>query len=261
VLGAVQGVTEFIPISSSGHLVIVPELMDWPHPGLAFDVLLHAASLFALLVYFSGDLLDLARGVAARDRSARRLLSLLIIGTIPAGLAGLLLGDYFEGTFEDAKSAALQLLITAAILIAAEIALKYHDSKTAAQGQPLRRVEDLGPIDAVTVGVSQAIAIWPGISRSGSTIAAGLALGVARDAAARFAFLLAIPALFGAALVEIPDLGSSSIGVGAGAAGFVSSLITSYAAIAALIRYLRTNTLYVFAIYCVIAGPVFYFAV
>jgi undecaprenyl-diphosphatase len=261
VLGAVQGVTEFIPISSSGHLVIVPELMDWTHPGLAFDVLLHAASLFALLVYFSGDLFDLARGLAARDRLARRLLLLLVIGTIPAGLAGLFLGDYFEGTFEDARSAALQLLITAVILVAAEVALKYHERRTANTGEHLRRIEDLGPADAITVGVAQAIAIWPGISRSGSTIGAGLALGVARDAAARFAFLLAIPALLGAALVEIPDLGGTSLGLGAGIAGFVSSLITSYVAIAALIRYLRTNTLYPFAIYCVIAGPLFYFVV
>jgi undecaprenyl-diphosphatase len=261
VLGAVQGLTEFIPISSSGHLVIVPELFDWDHPGLAFDVLLHAASLFALLVYFSGDLIDLARGSVARDRTARRLLLLLAIGTIPAALAGLLLGDYFEGTFEDARAAALQLIITAAILVAAEVALKYHERRTAATGERLRRVDDLGPVDAVTVGVAQAIAIWPGISRSGSTIGAGLALGVARDAAARFAFLLAIPALFGAALVEIPDLGEASLGIGAGIAGFVSSLITSYAAIAGLIRYLRTNTLYPFAIYCVIAGPIFYFVI
>ena len=258
VLGAVQGLTEFIPISSSGHLVIVPELMGWEQPGLAFDVLLHAASLIALLIYFSGDLLDLFRGVAARDPGSRRLLMLLVVGSIPAGLAGLLLGSYFEDQFEDAPGAALQLLITASVLVAAEAALKYHERRTASRGEVLRRIGDLGPVDATAVGVAQAIAIWPGISRSGSTIGAGLALGMARDTAARFAFLLAIPALFGAALVQIPNLGENSLGIGSAIAGFIASLATSYAAIAGLLRYLRTNTLYPFAVYCAVAGPLFY---
>ena len=259
VLGAVQGLTEFIPISSSGHLVVVPELMGWNPPGLAFDVLLHAASLVALLIYFSGDLLDLVRGLAARDGGSQRLLMLLAIGTVPAGLAGLFFRDYFEGEFEDASGAALMLLITAAVLVAAEAVLKHHERRTANKGEPLRRIKDLGPLDATAVGVAQAIAIWPGISRSGSTIGTGLALGMARDTAARFAFLLAIPALFGAALVQIPELGeTTSLGIGAGFAGFSASLITSYAAIAGLIRYLRTNTLYPFAVYCAVAGPIFY---
>jgi len=258
VLGAVQGLTEFIPISSSGHLVIVPELMGWEPPGLAFDVLLHAGSLIALLIYFSGDLLDLFRGAAARDRGSLRLLMLLVVGSIPAGLAGLLLGSYFEDQFEDASGAALQLLITASVLVAAEAALKYHERRTASRGEDLRRIDDLGPVDATAVGIAQAIAIWPGISRSGSTIGAGLALGMARDTAARFAFLLAIPALFGAALVQIPDLGENPLGIGSGIAGFMASLVTSYVAIAGLLRFLRTNTLYPFAVYCVVAGPLFY---
>ena len=103
VLGVVQGLTEFVPISSSGHLVIVPEVLGWDSPGLSFDVLLHAASLIALLIYFSGDLLDLVRGALAGDRDQRHLAALLLIGTIPAGLAGLLLGNLFEEQFEDAK--------------------------------------------------------------------------------------------------------------------------------------------------------------
>jgi undecaprenyl-diphosphatase len=260
VLGAVQGVTEFIPISSSGHLVVVPELFGWPEPGLSFDVMLHVASLLALIVYFSGDLLDLARGLRARDSEAKKLLVLLVIGTVPAALAGVLLGDYFERTFTDAKAAALQLLITAAILVGAELALAYHERRRAEVGGRARATTDLGPVDAGAMGIGQAIAIFPGISRSGATIGAGLALGVARDAAARFGFLLAVPALFGAALVQLPDLGGSQLGIGAGTAGFISSLVTSYAAIAALIRYLRANTLYPFAVYCVIAGVLFYIA-
>jgi undecaprenyl-diphosphatase len=261
VLGAVQGLTEFIPISSSGHLVLVPEALDWGHPGLAFDVLLHTASLLALLVYFSGDLLDMARGVMGGNRFQRRLVGLLAIGTVPAVLAGVFLGDYFEESFEDAPAAALQLLITAVILVAAEQALRYHERKTANSGKRLREMDDMHVGDASAIGVAQAIAIFPGISRSGSTIGAGLALGMKRDDSARFAFLLAIPALLGASLVQVPELQGTSLGLGAAAGGFIASALTSYAAIWGLIRYLRTNTLYPFALYCVVAGIFFYLVV
>ncbi len=258
VLGAVQGLTEFVPISSSGHLVLVPEALGWHSPGLAFDVLLHVASLLALLVYFSGDLVDLARGSLAGDAGARKLVLLLAIGTVPAVIAGVLLGDYFEGTFEDASGAAVQLVITAGILVAAEQALAFHERRRAETGGRLRTIDDLNAGDATLVGVAQAVSILPGISRSGSTIAAGLVTGTRREDAARFAFLLAIPALFGAALVEVPDLDGATLGAGAGIVGFAASLVTSYAAIAILIKYLKTRSLYPFAAYCVVAGIVFY---
>lgn len=261
VLGAVQGLTEFIPISSSGHLVLVPATLGWDEPGLAFDVMLHVASLAALIVYFSGDLVDLIRGAFQGNADSRRLVTLLAIGTVPAGLAGLLLADFFEESFKDAKPAALQLIATAVILVGAELVLRYHQQRTASNGSQLREIEDLRTPDAVTIGIAQAVSILPGISRSGSTIAAGLALGVDRDSSARFAFLLAIPALFGAMIVKLPDLGDASLGIGAGIAGFLSSLVFSYAAIWGLIRYLRRNTLYPFAAYCVVAGIFFYFVV
>jgi undecaprenyl-diphosphatase len=261
VLGAVQGLTEFIPISSSGHLVLVPEVLGWGQPGLAFDVLLHTASLVALLVYFSGELLDLGRGVMRGDREQRRLLWLLALGTIPAAIAGIALGDYFENSFEDASSSALQLLVTAAILVGAELVLRHHQHKTAEVGSRLRNMGDLREPDAGIIGVAQAISILPGISRSGSTIGAGLALGLDRDSAARFAFLLAIPALFGATLVQLPELQGTSLGLGAGVAGFITSLATSYGSIWGLLRYLRSNSLYPFALYCVVAGVVFYLLV
>ena len=260
-LGAVQGLTEFIPISSSGHLVLVPAALGWDKPNLAFDVMLHAASLVALFVYFSGDLIDLTRGVFSGDPAARRLAALLAIGTIPAGLAGILLADYFERSFEQPRATALQLLATAVILVGAELVLRWHQRRTATSGHQLRNIDDLRVPDSLAIGTAQAISILPGISRSGATIGAGLALGVDRDDAARFAFLLSIPALAGATIVKIPDLGSASIGVGAGIAGFISSLVFSYAAIWGLIRYLRRNTLYPFAAYCVIAGVVFFLIV
>lgn len=259
VLGAVQGLTEFIPISSSGHLVIVPALFDWPsEQGVAFEVLLHTASLLALLIYFSGDLLDLVRGVRQRDRDSVRLGRLLIFGSIPAGLAGILLADFFESQYDDASGAALQLLITAVILVAAEQALRYHERRNAKRGGDLRTIGDMNPVDATAVGVGQAVAIVPGISRSGATIGAALGLGISRDDAARFSFLLAIPALVGATVLEVPKLGDSEITLGPAIAGFVLSLVCSYAAIAGLIRYLKSRTLYPFAAYCAIAGVVFY---
>ena len=261
VLGAVQGLTEFIPISSSGHLVLVPEALGWSHPSLAFDVLLHAASLVALLAYFSGELLDLGRGVLRGDEEQRRLLGLLALGTVPAAIAGIALGEYFESSFEDARSSAIQLVITAVILVAAELALRHHQQRSAEVGSRLRGIPDLRVGDASIIGVAQAISILPGISRSGSTIGAGLALGMGRDAAARFAFLLGVPALFGAMLVQLPELRGSGLGLGAGIAGFVASLVTSYASIWGLLRYLRTNSLYPFALYCVIAGVAFFLLV
>ncbi|MDQ3662216.1 MAG: undecaprenyl-diphosphate phosphatase [Actinomycetota bacterium] len=247
--------TEFIPISSSGHLVIVPEVLGWPSPGLSFDVLLHVASLIALAAYFYRDLMGVARGVLVRDRDSLRLLALLVIGTIPAVMAGAGLSDYFEGAFTDARSAAIQLVITAAILIAGEQALSWHQRRAALR--PLKGMAEINPLDAGVIGIAQAISILPGISRSGATISAGLALRVARDDSARFGFLLAVPALFGAALVQVPDLGQTPLGVGAGVAGFLASLLSSYIAIAGLIRYLRSRTLYPFAVYCVVAGLIF----
>jgi undecaprenyl-diphosphatase len=258
VLGAVQGLTEFIPISSSGHLVIVPDLFGWSHPGLAFDVLLHTASLVALLAYFRKDLANLAKGVFGGDPSARRLVGLLALGSVPAAAAGLLLGDYFEESFEDARSAALQLVITAVILVVAEQVFSRHVRKRGQEGRELRKMDDLNSGDAGIIGVAQAISILPGISRSGSTIGAGLALAVDRSDSARFAFLLAIPALLGASVVEIPDMAGAELGAGPAIAGFVTSLVTSYAAIWGLIRYLKNRTLYPFAAYCVVAGLIFY---
>lgn len=261
VLGAVQGLSEFVPISSSGHLVLVPEALGWDRPGLAFDVLLHVGSLGALLAYFWKDLVALVSGVARRDPASRRMALLLAVGTVPAGIAGLAFGDFFEGRFEDASAAALQLLLTAAILVAAEQALRHNARRAERTGVPLRRIDDLRGRDALVVGIGQAVALFPGISRSGATIGAGLALRVARDDAARFAFLLAIPALLGAAAVKLPDLGDISLGAGAVIGGFVSSLLFSYLAIAGLIRFLRSNTLYPFAAYCTVAAGIFYLLV
>lgn len=254
VLGAVQGLTEFIPISSSGHLVLVPEVLGWEGAGLSFDVLLHVGSLVALTIYFRKELIRIARSLTSGEPGGRRLLLLLAVGTIPAAIAGFVLEDFFEERFGDAPTTALSLVLTAALLITAEQIVRRRESEG-------RDLEALHLLDATAVGTAQALAIMPGISRSGSTIAAGLSMGMSRETAARFAFLLAMPALVGAAILKLPDLGSDPIGLGAATAGFFASAISSYAAIAGLIHYLRSNTLYPFAAYCLVAAPVFYLLV
>lgn len=262
VLGVVQGLTEFLPVSSSGHLVIVPALFNWHQPGVAYDVLLHVGSLIALLIYFSGEILAIIRGLFVPAGGSRRLLVLLIVGSIPAAIFGLLLKDVFAQSFTDAPASAIELVITGVILVAAELILAYHLRRSSQGGGDLRHMENMTLADAGLVGIAQAIAIIPGISRSGSTIGTGLALKITRDDAARFSFLLSIPALLGATLVEIPDMSkSNNIGLATGIAGFVASLIVSYVAIAGLIRYLKTHTLYPFAAYCVVAGLIFYLLV
>src|SRR5687767_11276785 len=145
VLGAVQGLTEFVPISSSGHLVLVPAALGWDRPGLAFDVLLHVASLIALLVYFRSDLTSIVVGTIRNEPGARRLGLLLVIGNIPAGLAGFLLADYFEAAFEDASAAAIQLGITAVILVGAELMMARHVAK----GRELRDLDDITVTDSL----------------------------------------------------------------------------------------------------------------
>ena len=257
VLGAVQGLTEFVPISSSGHLVLVPAALGWAPPGLAFYVMLHVGSLVALVAYFRKDLVALTQGIFSGDPKARRLVLYLAIATGPAAVAGILLGDYFDASFEDADSSAIQLVATAFILVGGELALAWNQRRQETQAGTLRGIDDMTLTDAAVIGAAQAISILPGISRSGSTIAAGLVLGIERDDSARFAFLLAIPALFGAALVKIPDLSGEPLGLGSALGGFLASLVFSYAAVAVLIKYLKTRTLYPFAAYCVVAGLVF----
>jgi undecaprenyl-diphosphatase len=257
VLGAVQGLTEFVPVSSSAHLVLVPFLLDWDVPTLAFDVAVHIGTLIALVVYFWRDLAGIIGGTGRRvvgrgdeeDRARARLAWLLLVGTIPAGLAGIFLEDVFEGLFERPTFVAAELLVTAAILVVGE--------GLYARGDPTRRrgVEDVSVVDALTVGVLQAVAISPGISRSAATIVGGMLRGLSRESSARFSFLLSIPAIVGAAAVAVPDLPPGTDPGPVIAATGVAA-VTGFAAIAFLLRYLRTRTMHPFAIYCVALSAV-----
>ena len=199
--GLVQGLTEFLPISSSGHLVIVPVMLGWEEPALGLTVMLHMGTLVALLIYFRADLIGLALGLLGKGEdpaAARRIIRFLIIGTIPAVVAGLALGGFFEEPFHRPYETCIELVITGFLLIGME---RY--------GERARR----RPLDdgrAAFIGAGQALAILPGISRSGATIGAGLLAGLTREEATRFSFLLSIPAIAGAGLLDLAEGSSSS---------------------------------------------------
>lgn len=252
VLGAAQGLTEFVPVSSTAHLVLLPYLLRWPIPSLAFDVAIHLGTLVALLVYFGADLARMVAGAVRtaigrgddHDRLQGRLVLLLAIGTVPVGVAGIVLRDFFERLFERPAVTAGCLLVTAALIVSGEAVYRRRPPERR------RDVDAAGWWDAVVMGLFQALAITPGISRSGATIVGGLFRGLARDAAARFSFLLSIPAIVGAAVVALPDVPpGTDWGPTIAAAGVAA--ITGFAAIAFLLRYLRTRTMLPFAAYCV----------
>jgi undecaprenyl-diphosphatase len=252
VLGVVQGLTEFLPVSSSGHLIIVPYLFGWTDPfitSLAFSVMLHMATLLALLIYFRADWLRLIpAGLAAiRDRSLqddqdRRLAWLLVVATIPAVLAGIALNDFIESRVREAQLVAVMLVIGAGILWIAD--------RTSTRSKDVAEVTFPA---ALSIGVAQAFALIPGISRAGISISAGLFLGLTREAAARFSFLMATPVIAGAGIWEARKLltGEAGVAVAAGplVIGLVAALVSGLFAISALLRFLRSNSMTVFVVY------------
>jgi undecaprenyl-diphosphatase len=255
ILGVLQGGTEFLPVSSSGHLVLVPWLLNWEPAGLVFDAVVHWGTAFAVIVYFRRDWVALA-GAAFRSLRVRssaepeaRLVWLILLGTIPAAVVGYLLEDFFEGMFAEPVPAAGFLLVTAALLLLSERI-----------GEPRRGLEGLNWRDALLIGMAQALAIFPGISRSGATIAAGLVVGLRREQAARFSFLLATPIILGAGLLQIADVvqvdGLETI-LPALAVGALAAAATGLVCIHFLIRYLRSRRLFPFVAYCALAGLFF----
>jgi len=250
-LGIIQGATEFIPVSSSGHLVLVPWLLGWNPPGLAFDTMLHWGTLLAVGAYFWRDfwamLTAWLRGLRNRDWSDphARLGWWLILGSIPAALAGVFLEDFFESLFLEPVWAALFLLVTAVLMVLGEWL-----------GRQGRSLEKIGWADAMIIGIAQALAIAPGISRSGSTISAGLLRDLDRPAAARFSFLLGTPAILGAGLLQMDDLLSEvgQTGIAPLILGLIVAAVVGYLCIWGLLRYLKGHRLYVFAAYCAVVG-------
>jgi undecaprenyl-diphosphatase len=252
ILGIIQGATEFIPVSSSGHLVLVPWLLGWDSPGLVFDTVVHWGTLVAVLAFFWRDwwLLITAwlRGLLHwdwRDPNAR-LMWLILVGTIPAVVIGYLLEDFFEALFGEPFWVSMFLLVTAALLASSEWL-----------GRKTRQLDDLRWPDAVIIGLGQAAAIAPGISRSGATISVALYRGVKRAAAARYSFLLGTPIILGAGLLQLYDLFSApdaAAQLPALVAGFLAAVVVGYLCIWFLLRYLQRGKLYPFALYCLWVG-------
>jgi undecaprenyl-diphosphatase len=259
VLGIVQGLTEFLPISSSGHLIVVPALLGWHDPfieSLAFSVMLHVATLAALLIYFARDWARLIpAGLATlRDRSFRgdpdrRLAWLLAVATVPAVVVGILLNDLIETAFREPRLVAITLVVGAIILWLGD-----------RLGSKQRRTEQLGFGAAIGIGFAQALALIPGISRSGMSIAGALFAGLTREDAARFAFLMATPITAGAGIWEARKILTGEAGVdlpiGPLVAGMVAALIAGLFAIAVLLRYLRTHGVGIFVVYRVVLAAV-----
>jgi len=242
ILGLVQGLTEFLPVSSSGHLVLVPGMLGWDEPPLGLTVLLHLGTLLALLIYFRVEIIGLVLGVLGQGpdpATSRRIVR--VIGTIPAVIAGVALGGFFEDSFQRPYESSVELFITACILVATE-----------RFGERVKRHE-LDDGRAGAIGIAQAVAILPGISRSGSTIGTGLLCGLSREEATRFSFLLSLPAIGGAGLLDLAkgDLVIS----GASIVGTIVSGLVGFASIHYLLRYVRTHSLNVFAGYLFVFAP------
>jgi len=238
-LGIVQGLGEFLPISSSAHLILAPWFFGWPDPGLTFDVALHVGTLVAVVAYFWRDLLRLAIA-APRPRSPDgRMFWLLLLGAIPGGIAGVLLDDLAEQAFRSPLLIAGTLSLMGLALLAADRI-----------GATDRELRDIGPLDALLIGAAQALAIVPGVSRSGITIAVARARGIERAAAARFSFLLGIPLIAGAALFKLRHLADTPGALtGPFLVGVLAAALVGAASIAFLLRYLQRAGLGLFVLY------------
>jgi undecaprenyl-diphosphatase len=253
ILGAVQGLTEFLPISSSAHLILVPWALGWPPHGLAFDAALHLGTLAALLIYFWRDWVNIIRAFLAglRDSDRRqafefKLALMLILGSVPAAVVGVLAEDFIESTVRNPQIIAAVMVVFAIILFIAE--------RMGIQGRVMER---LTPMDALMIGVAQAMALVPGVSRSGVTITAGLLLGLTRPAAARFSFLLSTPIVLAAGslqLVQLLRAGADGEALTVLGVGVLSAALSGLAAISFLMRFLQRSSTDVFVWYRLAAG-------
>ena len=243
ILGIIQGTTEFLPISSSAHLVLAPWLFNWPDPGLAFDVALHWGTLIGVIAYFWRDLLDILANLEFKIKKfgeynfQTRLFFILAIASIPGAVFGLLLEDLAETAFRSP-------VLIAFLLAFFGIVIWLADKRS-------RRKNDLAEIKTgkgFLIGLAQALAIIPGVSRSGATISAALMLGFSRPAAARFSFLLSIPIIFGAGLAQIPKLSGDILNL-ALLTGMISAAISGYLAIGWLLRFVRNGSYKIFVWY------------
>jgi undecaprenyl-diphosphatase len=241
-LGLVQGLTEFLPVSSDGHLVIAQRLLGIHEQGMVFEIVVHVATLASVLLFYRARVAQLVMGVLARRPEAWRYGGKLVVATLPAVVATLAFGDFLESLFESARAAAVGLLVTGAVLWTT------RHARAVGQAEP-------GWWVALLMGCAQAVAILPGVSRSGLTLATALALGLAPGAAAEFSFLMSVAAILGAAVWALPELLASPAGhAGVLMTGFALALVSGIGAIWFCIRALRSGGLHWFAYYTWAAG-------
>jgi len=254
VLGIVQGLTEFLPISSTAHMRIVPALLGWPDSGAAFTAVIQLGTLLAVILFFSRELFGMATALADPNRQRGpegRMALYLVVGTVPIGIAGVLFRHAVEGPLRSLAVIATSLIVVGLVMALVERLARQE-----------RAMDSLGLRDVLIIGLGQALALFPGVSRSGITLAFAMAIGLRRDAAARFSFLLSIPAVAAAAVFEIPTLlHNRDVGISAMAAGLAAAAVSGYLCIRWLLRFLQTRTVYSFVIYRVALGFALFAAV
>jgi len=247
VLGIVQGLGEFLPVSSSGHLVLLQKIFGISEQNLFFDTMLHVGTLFAVVVVLWNDIIAILR------KPIQPLTGFLIIATIPAVLAALVYGDQIDYIFNTGQLLGVAFLITAVLLCVAEFL-----SKRIVKANGYKKREEMNWLDALIIGIFQAIAIPPGISRSGATISGALSRRLDRDFAARFSFLLSIPAILGALVLNLKDLAKNSGSAGVMGAGVVVGTLTAaiigFFAVKLMLKIVREKSLFGFAIYTAVLG-------
>lgn len=244
VWGLVQGLTEFLPVSSSGHLRVVPDLLGLDPPDLATSAVLHLGTLVAVLAFYRKDIGWMVRGIHS-DPRARRMVLMLVVATVPAVVAGTVLVEQVERFQDSATAVGAALVATGAILLAAQLA-----------AERTRSAEDLSTLDSVGMGMAQALALLPGISRSGAVIAAGLMRGLSGTQAARFGFLMAVPVTLGAGAREALAVAGAGAQIPELIAGVVVAAVSGYWAISLLLRALLRHGLWPFSAYCFLIGAV-----
>ena len=242
ILGAIQGVTEFLPISSSGHLVLTKSFFGFPSEGAFLEVALHAGTLVSILVFYRKRIISLAAGLLRRDTESWRMVGMLVIATIPTGIAFLTVKDILDRAYQSPLAAAGALCVTGVLLMI-----------------PIRRRETAKPmtwLGVLFIGLAQAFALAPGISRSGLTIIMARQQGVSAEKAAEFSFLMAIPVLLAAVLLELPHMSTAGVSLSLGGlvAGMVTAAIVGYVSLVLLINMLAKGKFWIFGLYCLIVG-------
>lgn len=244
IMGIIQGIGEFLPISSSGHLVLAPWLFDWEVPGLTFDVALHMGTLAAVLLYFWKDWVDLLKAaITGRNREKRKLFWFIVVGSVPAAVVGLSLKDILETVFRSPLVVGIMLIVFAVLLYLAD------------RRKQIRRLDSMTLGDALLIGSAQALALIPGVSRAGITMTAARWFSFTREEAARFSFLLSTPVIFGAGVFELSKANPSDINFPF-ILGVAVSAIVGILSISLLLKFLRTFSFKVFVVYRIILGTI-----